>query len=60
MSANDASDEYARRLFAGFRLQIAPFHQPRKIFRLLIAELEHDLDLAICEHAHIRRILFGE
>jgi hypothetical protein len=35
-------------------------HQPRKIFRLLIRELEHDLDLAIGEHAYVRRIFFGE
>lgn len=35
-------------------------HQPGEIFRLLVAELEHDLDLAIREHAYIRRILFRE
>jgi hypothetical protein len=33
-------------------------HQASKIFRLLIAELEHNLDLAIGEHAHIRGIFF--
>jgi len=37
-----------------------PLHQSGEIFGLLIAELEHDLDLAIREHAYIRGIFFGE
>jgi hypothetical protein len=37
-----------------------PLHQASKIFSLLIAELEHYLDLAIREHAYIRGIFFGE
>jgi hypothetical protein len=42
------------------QLQVVPLHQPGKIFRLLVAELKHNFDLAIREHTHIRRVFFGE
>lgn len=41
-------------------LRVLPLHQPGEILRLLIAELEHNFNLAISEHAYIRGVFFGE
>ena len=41
-------------------LYVVILHQSREFFSLFVGELEHDLDLAILEYAHIRRIFFRE
>jgi hypothetical protein len=38
-------------------LEVMSLHQPGKIFRLLIAQLEHNLDLAVGEDAYIAHAL---